>query len=279
MQEDKELFNQINSLPDSFLNDLRAEVKEKRDRTNKRKKLFYKIAPALSAACILAVLYMSFFTKEVTFSKVYMAENKIISDIVLPDNTKIALDVNTKITVKYYENEREITLSQGRALFDIAKNKNRPFIIKTARVNIEVLGTKFEVINKKDFFVNVSEGIVRVSNPNKNNKLIALLTKEQSLSLNKYTEIRTLEKMKSENIAKWKRGEIYFDQSSLENIIKEFKKYIDINVKIEDKFIASYPISGHFDAYHFKDFLKILTILHPVKIEERGNKFIITKKI
>ncbi len=280
MEENKELFNQVNALPDSFINDLRAEVKEKRTRSNNRKKLFYQIAPALSAACILAVLYMSFFTKEASFSYKYMAENKIITDIVLPDNTQIALDVNTKINVKYYENKREITLSQGRALFNIAKNKHRPFIIKTQNVNIEVLGTKFEVINKKkNFLVNVSEGIVRVSNPNKNNKLLALLTKEQSLSLNEYREIKTLEKIKNENIAKWKRGEINFDQSTLENIIKEFKKYIDINVQIDDKTIASYPISGNFDAYEFKDFLKILTILHPVKIEELDNKFIIKKKI
>ena len=280
MQEDKKLFDEINALPDSFLNDLRAEVKEKRERRNKRKKLFYKIAPALSAACILAVLYMSFSPEEASFSRVYMAENKIINDIVLPDNSKISLDVNTKITVKYYENKREVTLSQGRALFNIAKNKHRAFIVKTQRVNIEVLGTKFEVINKKmDFSVNVSEGIVRVSNPFKNNKLLALLTKEQSLILNEYREIKSLGKMKSENIAKWKRGEINFDQSSLKDIIKEFQKYIDINVQIVDEIIASYPISGNFDAYEFKDFLKILTIMHPVKIEETGNKFIIKKKI
>ena len=280
MQENKDLFNEINALPSSFLSDLRAEVKDKREHANKRKKLFYKIAPALSAACILAVLYKSFTPEEAGFSRVYMAENKILNDIILPDNSKISLDVNTKITVNYYENKREVTLSQGRALFNIAKNKNRAFIVKTQRVNIEVLGTKFEVINKKmDFSVNVSEGIVRVFNPFKNNKLLALLTKEQSLILNEYREIKTLGKMKSENIAKWKRGEINFDQSTLSNIIKEFKKYIDINVQIEDEIIASYPISGNFDAYHFKDFLKILTIMHPVKIEEIGNKFIIKKKI
>ena len=52
MQENKKLFDEINALPSSFLSNLRAEVKVKRERTNKRKNLFYKIAPALSAACI-----------------------------------------------------------------------------------------------------------------------------------------------------------------------------------------------------------------------------------
>lgn len=278
-QDDKELFSQVKDLPSDFLDDLRSEVKETRNSTNKRKKLFYTITPVLSAACILTILYISFFTNSPSFSKEYVASSKIKNNIVLPDSSNISLDVNTSAKVEYFEDEREINLSYGKALFDVAKNKNRPFLIKTNSASIQVLGTRFEVINKNNsFVVNVSEGTVKVFDPKRNNKTLALVTKGQSLVLDKFLEVKELKNIKNE-IAMWSSGKFYFDQTSLEDVIKEFSKYIEIDVNISNKELLKLPISGNFDAFHFQEFLNVLPLVHAIKVQKEANKIFIKKRI
>lgn len=278
-QDDKELFNQVKDLPSDFLTNLKAEVKETRNLSNKRKKLFYTITPVLSAACILTVLYISFFTNSPSFSKEYIASSKIKSNIVLPDKSNISLDVNTTLKVEYFENQREISLSYGKALFDVAKNKKRPFLIKTNSASIQVLGTRFEVINKNDSFeVNVSEGTVKVFDPRRNNKTLALVTRGQSLVLDKYLDVKEFKNIEGK-IANWSRGKFIFNQTSLGDVLKEFSKYIEIDVQIQNDELRNLPISGNFDAFHFQDFLNVLPLVHAVKVQKEDNKIIIKKRI
>jgi len=282
-EKEKELIREVRDLPENFLNELKAEVKKDRENINKKKSskkiLLNTFAPLASAACVLFVLYFSFFRGNIKFSKQYLALNKIQKDIILPDSSKITLDVNTKIDVKYYDNKREISLSKGKAVFDVESNKQRPFVIKTGKVDITVLGTKFEVINKeKQTQVNVTEGVVKVTNPYAHDSLLVRVEKGQSVTLDKYSNIKPLKKIDINKTALWSEGKFSFYQESIENITKEFSKYIDIDVKIKNKKIALLPVSGNFSADSFDDFLKVLPLVHPLVIEKKEGKIIIKDK-
>lgn len=277
-EEEKSFFSSINSLPKDFLEDLKQDVKENRQRINKRKKFMISFGSFLSAACILFVLYFSFNFNSMTYSKEYLSSNKIRQNLVLPDNSKISLDTNTSIKIELYKDRREIYLSQGKGFFDVSSNKNRPFIIKTNHVNVKVIGTKFEIINKdKSFEVNVLEGKVRVSN--KKDRLIALVSKNQKLILDRYFNLKSLEKTASKDIALWNQGKFYFKQETLKNVIKKFSKYNDLEVLIEDKSIKNLPITGSFDSKEFEKIINVLPLIHPVKIEKKEGKILIKRKI
>lgn len=277
-KEQKELLKELYSLPDDFLNKLKSEVKQKREIKNRRKKLFMILTPISSVACLLVVLYFSIFTKETSFSKQYIASNKVLKNIIFPDKSSLFLDVNTKADVRYFDDKREVFLSKGRAFFSVKKDITRPFLIKTDKANIKVLGTKFEVVNaSQKFLVNVTEGKVRVSN--QDDKLLALVSKGQSLTLDEYLEVKSLKKKENQEIANWTLGKFNFYQKSLDKVLKEFSKYIDIDVKIEDKNLRRLPISGNFDAYHFNDFLKVLPLVHPIKVIKNQDKIILKQKI
>lgn len=277
-KEEKDFLSQINALPKDFLEELKQDVNENRQKINKRKKFLITYGSFLSAACILFVLYFSFAFNSMSFSKEYLSSGKIRQDISLPDNSKISLDANTSVKVEFYEDKREIYLSHGRGFFDVSSNKNRPFIIKTNHVDIKVLGTKFEIINEdKNFEVNVLEGKVRVSN--KKDNLIALVQKDQKLILDEYFNLKSLEKTASNNIALWNQGKFYFKQESLKNVIEKFLKYNDLDVQIEDKSITNLPITGNFTSKEFEKFINVLPLIHPVKIQKQNRKIIIKRKI
>jgi len=205
-----------------------------------------------------------------------MASNKIQKDIVLPDTSKITLDANTSIKVEFSDNKRVIFLSQGKAFFEIAPNKEKPFIVKTHKIDIKVLGTKFEVINTKDFQVNVKEGKVRVAN--KKDTLLALLLKEQSLLLDKNFHISSLNKKVSNTMALWTKGQFDFKQEPLKNVIAEFLKYENIKVIIKDTSLEELPISGKFSSKEFDKVISSLPLIHPISISKKEDKILIMRK-
>lgn len=280
--EQKALLAEIDKLPDGFLEELKADVKENREKINQKKrrnKFLFKACSPLIAASVLFVIYINFFTQRVVFSNQYFASNKIQKDIQLPDDSKVTLDVNTHMDVQYHATSRNIKLSNGKAVFDVFSNKKRPFTITTNRVNITVLGTKFEVVNhQQQTQVNVKEGVVKVSVPKENDRLLALVNKGESLILDKSNNIISLSKINSDDMALWSEGKFVFYQESIEHIFKEFSKYMDIEYIIENKTIAQLPVSGNFNVNHFDDFLMALPLIHPITVEKRENKIIITHR-
>jgi len=275
--DEKKFFEEINSLPNDFLNEIKNEVKDNRKNANKSKQTIFYFGSFASAACLLLVAYFSIFFDNTTFTHTYIASQKVQNKITLPDNSVISLDANTQIKVKFYDDRREIFLTQGKAFFDVFPNKKRPFIVNTDNTTIKVLGTKFEVVNNKKFELNVKEG--RVSISNKKDKLLAFVTKNQSLKLNKYYQIDSIIEKNSQDMALWSEGKFEFRQTSIKDVLKTFRKYININVKIIDKNIEDLKISGNFTSEEFDKIIANLPLIHPVIIEKEDNQIIIKRKI
>lgn len=274
-EEEKRFISEIKALPKDFLEELKNEVKKNREIQNTKKRFKSTFLP-LMAACFLAILYVSLFVEFPKYSKKYLATNKIQNDIILPDNSKISLDANTTIKIKYYKNKRVVDLSRGKAIFEVASNLEQPFIIQTDRINVKVLGTKFEVVNFDEIIqINVLEGKVSVSKAKEDNKALSIVTKGQSLQLDKNANLIS---QKSVNVAKllqWREGKYSFQQTKLKEILDEFSKHIDVNVTFEKENAKNYPISGNFDVKHFDDFLKVLPMIHPLKVVKIEGKIVI----
>ena len=111
-----------------------------------------------SALALVAVLTMAGFflfystgvlpkeTAEFSAKNEISIKSSSRTNLVLPDGTKVWLNASSELTYeKTYGNKlREVTLS-GEAYFDVVKNKEKPFIIHTAKMDIKVLGTVFNV--------------------------------------------------------------------------------------------------------------------------------------
>lgn len=89
-----------------------------------------------------------------------IAEQRTIS---LPDGSHIELNARSKIRLRYEEDERRIELLEGQALFDVAKDHKRPFIVASGATEVRAVGTLFDVYRKRSgTTVTVVEGRVAV---------------------------------------------------------------------------------------------------------------------
>ncbi len=184
-EENRNLIDDCLSLDDDFIKELEDEVLK----DIKTKSYFSFKYIAASVAILFTIVFSGYEIKRYfipNFTQSFVSVDDKILNIVLPDNSIIDLDKKSQIKISYYDTKRVIDLEDGNAMFSVSKDKAKPFLIKTQNTLIEVLGTKFEVINfDNKTVVNVLEGVVQVSYLSNifKTQTLAKLEKSQSLIL------------------------------------------------------------------------------------------------
>src|ERR1700690_3318238 len=83
--------------------------------------------------------------------------------ITLADGSTVDLNARSKLRVEFSKHERRVELLDGQALFQVAKDKNRPFIVASGEATVRAVGTQFDVYRKDSgTTVTVLEGRVAV---------------------------------------------------------------------------------------------------------------------
>lgn len=240
-----------------------------------------------SAAAILLIVCFSAFkiydnNFAVQYSKTFQTDKTNLANQQLPDGSSIFIDAKTNLNIEFYKGKREVTLNNGRVMFEVAKDENRVFIIKSGDINIEVVGTKFEVIHKKDITtINVEEGIVKTYYTkyffDKQNE--KLLTKENSITYSNFQgNINNQEKINPEKIALWRENLISLNKVSLKDAFDEFSKYNDISTSFSSKEVENYLITAEFSSTQLEIFLKTISKIYPLKIDKNDKNIKISKK-
>ncbi len=115
------------------------------------------------AASLLFVIGTCFGTWHYTQRNIYATDIGEQRSIVLEDGSTVQLNSRTRLRVNYTEHERRVQLLQGQALFSVAKNPMRPFIVQSASATVRAVGTQFDVYRKPSgTIVTVIEGKVAV---------------------------------------------------------------------------------------------------------------------
>lgn len=228
------------------------------------------------AACLFLIIFASYFyydSTKVTYTHTYLTKNTKKVNIHLPDDSYIDMDIKSKLTIAFYKNERHITFPKGKAVFLVAKDKTRPFIIRSKNTRIEVLGTRFEVIALNNIHtINVIEGHVKISHVN-NEKLrnLIVLQKGESFTLNEDAQKLKLKNISIAHIAQWKDDLLTFEKVSLDSALKEFARYNDISVAFEDYESSQFEISGVFAIKELDKFIKSLPEIYPLSVKREEN--------
>jgi len=274
--ENKNMIDECLNLDDNFIQELEEEFLEQPSINN----IFYKSKYIAASLIITSIMIFgvfeikNYFTP--SFSHNYITANEKRLNISLPDKTILDLDVKSKIEIEYFRSKRIVDLEEGKALFRVAKNKKRPFIIKSGRTIIEVLGTTFEVVNLDDTTtVNVTEGTVRVDYvydvQNEKIKTIIQLEKSETLSLNDKGKILNYGKVDVQKIASWKNDLLEFDKTTLKDAIKLFQRYTVTQVKFQNYELSQLTISGKFSMKQFESFLESIALIYPIKVIKNNN--------
>ena len=195
----------------------------------------------------------------------------------LKDGSIITLNTDSKLDVSFADQKRSITLDQGQAFFEVAKDPERPFIVSAGITATQAIGTKFDVYRMTDGNIRISvvEGIVEVTHPNATNNikhhLAQQLTKDEILTVTPQLAATKTVDGKLENQLSWKVGVLDFNASPLENVIFEVNRYGQKKIIIKDDRIKSFEVSGIFKISDLDTFVSTIKNILPINVVDSKN--------
>ncbi|MCY1723042.1 FecR domain-containing protein [Prolixibacteraceae bacterium Z1-6] len=200
------------------------------------------------------------------------------STITLADGTKVWLNAGSRLIYpsRFVDKKREIFLV-GEAFFQVEKDKNRPFIVKTPDIEVKVLGTKFNLsAYPEDNIVQtvLTEGSVEIkyAHPGIFDRSIQLKP-GQLASVNKQKQSTNIYNVDVNYYTSWTEGFFSFSNTDLSRVVKRLERYFNIRFIYDDPLNGSIKISGKLDVSKNKEevfeYMTKLTELNFSKINER----------
>ncbi len=174
-------------------------------------------------------------------------ERKEQKYLLLPDSTQVWLNAASSLQFpdEFKSDKREVYLT-GEAFFDVKHADKIPFLIHTRNITTTVLGTAFNIKaynDQKEIMVSVTRGKVKVS---RDNKLIAVLTKGRAVKIGNDTLQITEKEVAVENISAWQHGNLVYDDTPLEDIVKDLQNVFNTEIRIEDTVVSRSNVTTSF---------------------------------
>lgn len=192
------------------------------------------------------------------------------SIIILADGSKVWLNADSRLQypVAFEGATREVELS-GEAFFDVAKNKQKPFIIRLKKGMVKVLGTSFNIKAYDDApLVETSVATGRVvfipgaaAGGQTTDSIVLTHDRKAVYHINAGT-VETLATSSATDKA-WTEGKLIFDQSPIEEIAAVLERNFGKQVIINDEELKSYRFTGSFANDRIEDILYYLSKSKP----------------
>ena len=238
-----------------------------------------------SAAAAVALLCLSVWTAYLYMQPVTIQTVSTLAEtrtVCLPDGSTVTLNHYSSLSYpeKFKSDKREVKLN-GEAYFEVSKNKKHPFIVQTETIDVQVLGTHFNVDayqNNPDVKTTLLTGSVAVSNKSKSVRMI--LKPNEIAIYNKVEEKLTRKVLENvEDEISWRQGEFIFDDLPLQEIARELSNSFGATIHIADTALQNYRIKARFR--NGEDLTTILSVLHNAgyfDYSQNNKQIIITAK-
>lgn len=235
------------------------------------KRKFRKIA-AVAAILVIGVIGSYIIQQRVMFRDISTLASKTErgKEIVLNDGTRVWLNRQAQLTypARFGDNSRTVSLN-GEAFFDVFKNPDRPFVIKTNYSEVTVLGTSFNInASSENSKISVTTGKVKVK---------SVHTGESIDLLPDFTAIITKESMVKSptnnlNYMSWKTGKFIFKDTPLSEVIKELNSFYDKPIVVKNQY-NNCKFTADFDNANLSDIIKILSLSCNLKIIKKPSGY------
>lgn len=188
----------------------------------------------------------------------------------LSDGSVVTLNTDSMVEVRYTDKSRNVRLLRGEALFDVAKNIARPFVVVAGGTQVRAVGTSFTVsaLPEHPIQVLVREGIVEmkrvgavVSEPVRVSANIRAVAPADSPIMTTAISQSTL----TRDLA-WQHGYIAFDKQTLQDAAEEFARYSNVHIVVEPS-VSSRTVTGYFASNDPVGFAKAVAVLLSLQVD------------
>jgi len=245
----------------------------------KEKPNFMNIAASLlilvAATALVYTYFVGFGSDSISSGVISKSEE----DVFLADGSKLFLAQSGKLTYQSdfkSGNERKVKL-EGKAFFNIQKDKSKPFIIETSNAQIEVTGTSFLVKEESGYTeVSVTSGSVKLKKSNEL-KYITLTKGETGVAT---VENKGLIKRnnRNKNYLSWMTGSFDFKATPLFEVVDLLEEKYHVDIKLKNKEIGNCKYSSTFENRPIEDIITILSKSFSLSVEKGDDEYILDGK-
>ncbi len=241
------------------------------------------VAASIAASLLIALSIGLFLQKDITPSlettsyQTARAEHKTIR---LDDGSKINLGARSIINVNYSDIRRDITLVRGEAIFDVVKDKTRPFVVKTGNGTVTAIGTKFNIhSNDQNVVVTVLEGIVEVNpypdNIIPDNASLPRVSAGKAVTYQGNGHISEVMDTNIEAAVSWEKGLLVRVDTPLASVIEDVNRYSAREIIIGDAALNDISFTGTVLNDGIDNWLRGLSVAYPIKVLDSGHNAIL----
>ena len=203
----------------------------------------------------------------------------MVSQFALSDGTKVWLNSGSELQFPtHFSGKRRDVKLKGEAFFEVTKNKNMPFRVNAKDLNIEVLGTSFNVISYDDerqSEVILVEGKVKLTaQGDRVQKNFGTMEPGQRAIYNENQKSVVLQNVEVDKYVAWRDGNLMFRDDNMEEVAKRLSRWFNIEIVINDPNIRNYVYRATFRNENLKQVLNLLKISAPIDYEIIENKML-----
>lgn len=202
----------------------------------------------------------------------------------IEDGSSIQMDARTRLKVDLKAAERIIHLYSGQAVFEVASNRKRPFIVRTELVDVTAVGTKFGVrVDDSGVTATVLEGVVEVTSRDPRDGDIVRLYPGEKLHMPKsrapqLLSERTKERVDAQREFEWTTGWITLRDAEVGEIVREFNRRHKVQVRIGDPDIAARTIDyGRLKVTSIESFEAVMKSQPGIQVSNEGSVITLTQ--
>lgn len=226
---------------------------------------------AIAASLAVAGIYLG-SARPIAYST-RKGEKRVVS---LDDGSVMTLNTETRLEVRYAKDRRLVRLVEGEALFDVAKDRHRPFVVSARNAEVRAVGTSFTVSNVggEPVEVLVREGLVDVTRVNLAQQAPTRLKANSRAILavdSGAVAVAHVDDAELGTDLAWKDGQIVFQGESLATAAARFARYSDIGIVIVDPDLGAEKVAGVFNANDPVGFAKSVALSLNAKAEIRAD--------
>ena len=203
-----------------------------------------------------------------------------VRKVPLEDRSIASLNSDSRLEVSMTPKLRRVVLVSGEALFEVAKNPRRPFVVEAGDVVVRAVGTAFSVrrrVNGAD--VLVTEGVVEAWNAGGVAGAQRISAGQQAFVPNRAAPFSVLAAPQEvERRLAWREGNIILNNQTLAEAAQEFNRYNRLKIVVADPALGAHRLVGQYRADQPEQFVDAVQTLMDVRVTRSGERLMVGAK-
>lgn len=236
-------------------------------------------AGAVAAGLALAAAGMGFWPSADGVGQIYRTAPGETRDVTLADGTRIRLNAASQISVNLGRDARRVQMADAEAVFDVAHDARRPFLITVGDRQVRVVGTQFNLRHRDGRVeLTVRRGIVEVRPTGEPQAPPTRVTVGEELAHVEGQALQTVTVADADAAFAWTNGQLIYRDQPLSDVAGDLSRRFATPVRVADAQTATLRFTGVLVTDNEADVLRRLQAFVPVKVEQDGGAVVLRRR-